>query len=103
MRIFDPEVAAAVLAAELAGAYPSKIDARMRDHFVAGIETLLRKAMCGERDACAALCAERQALWEKTEGKPDTTERMRAEARHRANEAAYLADALGAPRGMPTR
>lgn len=99
MPVFDPEVAAAVLAAELAGAYPSKIDARMRDHFVAGIETLVRKAMRAERDSCAALCAERQALWEKAEGKPETTERMRAEARHRANEAAYLADAFGTAPG----
>jgi hypothetical protein len=66
----------------------------MRDHFVAGIETLLGKAMHAEREACAALCGRRQALWEKTENNPETSEVMRAEARQRGNEAAYLADAL---------
>lgn len=94
MQAFDPAVGAAVLAAELAEAYPTKIDAAMRDHFVAGIETALRKARRAEREACAALCEQRQALWERTENEPQTTEPMRAEARHRGNEAAYLADAL---------
>jgi hypothetical protein len=94
MQVFDPAVAAAVLAAELAEAYPSRIDARMRDHFVAGIETILHKAMRAEREACAALCGKRQELWEMTENNPETPEVMRTEARHRGNEAAYLADAL---------
>jgi hypothetical protein len=94
MQVFDPAVAAAVLAAELAEAYPSKIDAAMRDHFVAGIETVLGKAMRAEREACAALCGQRQVLWETAEAKPETPELMRTEARHRGNEAAYLADAL---------
>jgi len=96
MRVFDPAVAAAVLAAQLAEAYPARIDPRMRDHFVAGIETLLGEAMRAEREACAALCGQRQALWEKTENKAGTPDVMRAEARHRGNEAAYLADALRA-------
>ena len=99
MQVFDPAVAAAVLAAELAESYPSRIDSAMRDHFVAGIETVLRKAMRAEREACATLCVQRQAMWEKTENKPETLELMRTEARHRGNEAAYLADALRGPTG----
>lgn len=94
MLTFHPEVAAVVLAAELAERYPAAIDAAMRDHVASRIEALLSNAMAAEREACAALCAKRQALWEKTENDPATAEPMRAEARFRSNEAAYLADAL---------
>jgi hypothetical protein len=94
MPSFHPEVAAVVLAAELAERYPSAIDSAMRDHFAIRIEALLTNAMAAEREACAALCARRQALWEKTENSAATAEVMRAEARFRSNEAAYLSDAL---------
>jgi hypothetical protein len=33
-------------------------------------------------------------MWEESEGRPNTSEPLRAEARSRANEAAYLADAI---------
>ena len=94
MHSFHPEVAATVLAAELAEVAPSAIDPVMRDHFAARIEGLLRKAMTAERETCAALCVQRKTLWEKTENAPATSERMRAESRFRSNEAAYLADAI---------
>ena len=94
MQTFDPEVAATVLAAELAEVGPAAIDAAVRDHYAARIEALLRKAMRAEREPCVALCLARQALWQRTESNPETSEPLRAEARFRGNEAAYLADAL---------
>jgi hypothetical protein len=94
MHTFDPEVAAAVLAAELAEVGPAAIDPSVRDHHAARIEALLRKAMRAERESCVALCLARQALWERTESHPETSEALSAEARFRGNEAAYLADVL---------
>jgi hypothetical protein len=70
------------------------IDSAVRDHHAARIEALLRKAMHAEREACAAVCFQRQALWEKTETNPETPEPLSTEARFRGNEAAYLGDAL---------
>jgi hypothetical protein len=94
MSTFHPEVAAVVLAAELVERYPAALDPAMRDHLAGRIEALLVTAMAAEREACAELCARRQALWERTENDPATVEVMRAEARFRGNEAAYLSDAL---------
>jgi hypothetical protein len=107
MHTFHPEVAAAVLAAELAEMHPSAIGpARLAgqarrpgsparlDYFAARIEAVLRGAMAAEREACAALCVQRQTLWEKTENADATLELLRAESRFRGNEAAYLADVI---------
>jgi hypothetical protein len=94
MQTFDPEVAAAVLAAELGEAEPAAIDSAVREHRTARIESLLRTAMRAERESCVVLCRARQALWERTERNPETSEMLSAEARFRGNEAAYLADVL---------
>ena len=94
MHSFDPEVAAAVLAAELEEVGPTATDPALRDHRVARIEALVRTAMRAERELCAAFCLQRQALWERTENNPETSEALSTEARFRGNEAAYLADAL---------
>jgi hypothetical protein len=94
MHTFDPEVAAAVLAAELDEVGTAAVDSAMRERRAARIEILLRKAMRAERESCVAICLRRQALWEKTENSPETSEALSAEARFRGNEAAYLADAL---------
>ncbi len=93
MNTFDPEVAAAVLSAELAEAEPA-IDSAVRERRATRIEALLRKAMRAERESCVALCLARQALWQRTESNPETSEALSAEARFRGNEAAYLADVL---------
>jgi len=47
-----------------------------------------------ERDACIALCRQRHAMWESTEGRSTISEPLRQESRSRANEAAVIADAL---------
>jgi hypothetical protein len=93
MDSFDPEVAAAVLAAELEEMGTGG-DPAVRDPRVARIEAALRRAMRAGREACVALCLRRQALWERTESNLETSELLRAEARYRGNEAAYLADTI---------
>jgi len=58
------------------------------------IETGLRTAMRHQRDALVAQCDARAELWIRTEQRAGAPAVLRAEARARANEAAYLADAL---------
>lgn len=59
------------------------------------IEIALLTAVRAERRACAEACTRRGELWQRTADRPGTTETMRAEADHRANEALYLADLIG--------
>jgi hypothetical protein len=93
MDTFDPEVAAAVLTAELEEMGTAG-DPAVRDARIARIEAALRSAMGAGREACVALCLRRRALWERTESNLEASDLLRAEARYRGNEAAYLADAL---------
>jgi hypothetical protein len=90
----SPEVMATVLAEQFGDSCGAVITASMRQDLTRRIERTLREALAGERRSIAALCLRRQALWEETEGRPGTIEPLRAEARSRANEAAYLADAI---------
>jgi len=64
------------------------------------IETGLRTATRRQRDAFVAQCDARAELWTRTEQRAGAPEILRSEARARANEAAYLADAcaVGADR-----
>jgi hypothetical protein len=85
----------ATLVAETFGdAHGGAIDAGMREDLAERVERALREALIAGREAAAALCRERQALWVATEARSHTSEPLRAEARGRANEAAYLADAI---------
>jgi hypothetical protein len=74
----------------------SGLDAALRGEMALRIETVLKSGARGEREACAVLCDSRRALWQATEEKPTTPAHARDEARARANEAAYLADAIRA-------
>ena len=58
------------------------------------IELALLTAVRAERRACAAECTRRGELWERTSERADTEGHARLEARHRANEARYLADLI---------
>jgi hypothetical protein len=60
------------------------------------IELALLTAVRGERRACAAECNRRGELWERTRARPTTSEPLRKESEHRANEAWYLADLIAA-------
>ena len=60
------------------------------------IETALRTAARSERLACVEICAARAALWTSTAANDSTPAGLRAEARARANEAEFLADAIRA-------
>ena len=94
MEHVSPEVLATVVAEKFGDSYGGLIDARMRDDLAGRVERAIREALLVDRKAAAALCLQRQALWVATEAGPTTTEHLRAEARSRANEAAYLADAI---------
>ena len=62
------EVLAVVVATELAVAHPV-VDDAMRDAIAVRVESAMRRLARQERDACAALCLERQAMWEATEAR----------------------------------
>jgi hypothetical protein len=94
MEDLSPEVLATVVAERFGDSYGAVINAVMREDLAARVERALREALAADRKAAAALCLERQALWVATEARPSTPEPLRAEARSRANEAAYLADAI---------
>jgi hypothetical protein len=90
----SPEVIATVAAERFGDAYGGVISAAMRQDLCRRIENAIRVALRDQGSAFAKLCRTRQTLWEGTEARPVTTELLRAEARARANEAAYLADAV---------
>jgi hypothetical protein len=94
MEDLSPEVLATVVAEKFGDSYGDVINAGMREDLARRVERALRQAMVKGRKAAADLCLERQALWAATEARPSTPEPLRAEARGRANEAAYLADAI---------
>jgi hypothetical protein len=94
MEDLTPEVLATIVAEKFGDSYGGVINAVMREDLARRVERALREALAADRKAAAALCLERQALWVAAEARPTTTEPLRAEARSRANEAAYLADAI---------
>jgi hypothetical protein len=94
MEDFSPEVLATIVAEKFGDSYDDVVTAGMREDLARRVERALREALAADRKAAAALCLQRQALWEATEARPSTPEHLRAEARSRGNEAAYLADAI---------
>ena len=94
MQIIAPETLARAVAEQLAVAHPDVARSGLREDLIRQVAKALRTAVQLEREAVAGLCRERQRLWEATEQRPQTPEPMRAEARARANEAAYLGDAI---------
>ncbi|MFL5305084.1 MAG: hypothetical protein ACJ8F1_07710 [Polyangia bacterium] len=94
MEHLSPEVLATIVAEKFGDAYGGIIDAAMREDLARRVERAVREALVAEHKAASAVCLERHALWVATESRPATPEHLRAEARARANEAAYLADAI---------
>ena len=94
MEDFSPEILATVVAETFGDSYGGLINAVMREDLSHRIERALRQAVLADRKAAAALCLERQALWVAAEARSTSSDHLRAEARSRANEAAYLADAI---------
>jgi hypothetical protein len=72
----------------------SVITAALARELAAAIELALLTAVRAERRACAAECTRRGELWQRTADQPETSEQMRVEADHRANEALYLGDLI---------
>jgi hypothetical protein len=94
MEDLSPEVLATVVAEKFGDSYGGVINAVMREDLARRVERALRETLVADRKAAAALCLQRQALWVATEARPVSPAHLRAEARSRANEAAYLADAI---------
>ena len=90
----EPEVIATVAAERFGDTYGAIITATMREDLQRRIQAAILAALRGQRQAHVQLCLARQALWEKTEARPETPDILRIEARGRANEAAYLADVI---------
>ena len=70
------------------------IGAALTRELATAIEIALLGAVRAERRACVEECQRRAALWETTGARDGASELTRQEARCRANEASYLADAL---------
>jgi hypothetical protein len=94
MEDFSPEVLATIVAEKFGDSYGDVISAVMREDLARRVEHALREALAADRKATTALCLARQALWVATEARATSPEHLRSEARGRANEAAYLADAI---------
>jgi hypothetical protein len=94
MEDLSPEVLATLVAEKFGDAHAGVFNPVMREDLASRVERALHEAIAADRRAAAALCLERQALWVTTEARPTSPEHLRAEARSRANEAAYLADAI---------
>ena len=94
MEHLSPEVLATIVAERFGDSYRGIINSAMREDLARRVERALREALVADRKVAAALCLEREALWVATEARPTSLEPLRAEARSRANEAAYLADAI---------
>jgi hypothetical protein len=89
-----PEVLARAAVEQVAALHGAALSPELRRDLIRAINHTLRTAIELERQACVSLCLERHRLWEATEDQPTTPEALRAEARPRANEAAFLADAI---------
>jgi hypothetical protein len=94
MEELSPEVLATIVAEQFGDAHGDVVGNLMREDLARRLERALRDAMVAARQGAAALCRERQTLWVATEARSATSELLRAEARARANEAVYLADAI---------
>jgi hypothetical protein len=94
MEEVPPEVLARAAVEQAAAAHADVFTPEIRRDLIRAIDRAIRTAIELERDACVKICQRRQRLWETTADKPGATEPLRHEGRTRANEAAYLADAL---------
>jgi len=92
----DPAELATVVAGSFASGRGEPLGAAEVRDLAHRIETALRTAARGERLSCVEICAARATLWTGTAGKESAPAGLRAEARARANEAEFLADALRA-------
>lgn len=86
---------AQVTAADFARRAGSSLSPSLAAELAAAIELALLTAVRAERRACVAECERRGELWERTFARADAHTLARQEAQFRANEARYLADAIG--------
>ena len=81
----------------------AKLPESTRDVAIEQLAELLHQTLHAERTRCVNLCRARAALWRTTGmARSDSPTSAAVEARARANEAEYLADALEIPAGEAT-
>jgi hypothetical protein len=86
---------ARVAAEDFRRAHPDAVpNSPAASELAAIIEMALLSAVRAERRECAAECARRGELWQKTAERPGVNDVLRIEAAHREKEARYLADLL---------
>lgn len=90
---------AKVTAKDFARRAGSSLSSSLTAELAAAIELALLTAVRAERRACVAECERRAELWERTLERADAHTPARQEAHFRANEARYLADAIGTRTG----
>jgi hypothetical protein len=78
-----------------------RLQPSLRDELAHAVQTALQTAIRHERQAHVELCHRRRELWERTADKSGTSAGLAAEARARANEAAYLGDAIASTTSTP--
>ena len=78
-----------------------RLSPSLRDELANVVQTALQTAIRHERQVHVWLCAGRRELWERTADRPGTPAGLAAEARARANEAAYLGDAIASTTSTP--
>ncbi len=87
---------AQMIAADFRRASAAPLGDEMQRDLANRIETGLRTALQHQRDAFAAQCQARVELWTRTGERAGLPDAAGTEARARANEAAYLLDAVRA-------
>jgi hypothetical protein len=97
MEQLSPAAIAAAVLADLDRNRPGEVRGPLRQDLLHRLETALRTAVRQERDACIEVSTQRRDLWLATEDRADAPASLRAEARHRSNEASYILDALRTP------
>ena len=78
-----------------------RLSESLREELANAVQTALQTAIRHERQAHVELCQRRRELWERTADKSGTPAGLAAEARARANEAAYLGDAIASTTSAP--
>ena len=94
MGDFSVPLLARVIAKDFAGASGLALSGGALQDLAHRIETGMRTAVHQQRELLVAQCDARVELWRRSEERAGAPESLRAEARARANEAAYLADVV---------
>ena len=95
----SPEQLARTVASGFAHRYRPLLTDNMQRELAEKIQEAIQSAVLAERNECVSLCLQRYELWAPYEHRAGALVDIRQDAMARANEDAYLADALRARDG----